>query len=277
VTPDDRLLPFGDQLRQLRKAARITGKVLAESAGWQPSKVSRLENGQQLISEEDLATWSKIIGLGRSDSKALLDELRGIRLDEARWKNRLRGGHQVLQRSFGAAEQAAVHIRNFETGLVPGLVQTPDYARAVFTAMSELKGVSDDADAAVKARLQRQSVLYDSSKKIELLVTEAALRTPIASAGVMAGQVDRLLALLGVPNVRFGIVPLGVQLRYPPMHGFWILDDLVSVEVANTEIATRDAADVKLYSDLLASLWEFAAEGEAARMILLAVSALYQD
>jgi hypothetical protein len=156
------------------------------------------------------------------------------------------------------------------------LVQTPDYARAVFIAMSELKGVSDDVDAAVRARLQRQSILYDSSKKIELLLTEAALRTPIAPPDVMAGQMDRLLALFGVRNVRFGIVPLGVRLRYPAMHGFWMLDDLISIEVTNTEITTKDPADMKLYSDLLGLLWESAVEGDRARALVLEVSASYQ-
>jgi hypothetical protein len=245
-------------------------------AGWQPSKVSRLENGQQLISEEDLGIWCKIIGLGQSESQALRDELRGIRLDEARWRTRLRAGHQVVQQSFGDAEKAATHIRAFETALVPGLVQTPDYARAVFAAMAELKNAPDDTEAAVTARLQRQSILYDSGKTIELLVTEAALRTPVAPPGVMAGQVDRLLALLGVPNVRFGIVPLGVRLRYPAMHGFWMLDDLISIEVTNTEVATKDPADVKLYADLFGSLWDSAVEGDTARALLLEVSASYQ-
>ncbi|HEV7981104.1 DUF5753 domain-containing protein [Amycolatopsis sp.] len=171
--------------------------------------------------------------------------------EEARWKNRLRAGHEVVQQSFGDAEKAALRIRVFETGLVPGLVQTPDYARAVFVAMAELQDTPNDTEAAVTARLQRQSVLYDSTKTIELLVTEAALRTPVAPSGVMAGQVDRLLAVIGVPNVRFGIVPLGVQLRYPVLHGFWMLDDWVGVEVVNTEITTREPEDAQVYSDLM--------------------------
>ncbi|MQA08435.1 MAG: helix-turn-helix domain-containing protein [Pseudonocardiaceae bacterium] len=272
MTTQDRLLLLGDQLRQLRKAAKITGKVLAQSAGWQPSKLSRLENGQQLISEQDLATWCEVLGLSKEDTAALHDEVRGIRLDQARWRNRTGTGHEVLQQTFGEAEQAATHVRNFETGLVPGLVQTPDYARAVFTAFSRLSGAPDDADDAVRARLQRQTILYDSSKHIELLMTEAALRHSVATPEVMIGQLDRLQSLLELSNVRLGILPLDLQLPAPVMHGFWMLDDLVTIEVTNTEIATREPGDVKLFSDMLAALWKVAAEGDEAQAVLRRVA-----
>lgn len=271
---NSRLLAFGDRLRQLRKAAKITGTRLAELAGpgWQPSKVSRLENGQQLITDEDLITWCAILELPEAERQLLRDELRGIRLDEARWKRQLRTGHEVVQQSFSELERAATHIRNFETALVPGLLQTPDYARAVFTAMATLKATPNDAAEAVNARMRRQGILYDTGKRIELLVTEAALRTPIAPPDVMAGQLDRLLGALGLPNVRFGIIPLGERLPYPTMHGFWILDDLVNVEVINTSMNTRDPADLELYTQFFEALWEHAAEGDSARSLLLAVA-----
>lgn len=83
MTRDDRLLAFGDELRQLRKAAQFTGQALAKTAGWQPSKVSRLENGQQVITEQDLSTWCAIVGASDETRSALRDELRGMRLDQA--------------------------------------------------------------------------------------------------------------------------------------------------------------------------------------------------
>lgn len=266
---DDRRIAFGDRLRQLRKAARFTGKEFARRADWQASKISRLESGQQIISERDLATWCELLELPESEASRLRTELKGIRLDESRWKQRLRGGHQVVQESFGAAERDAKHIRNVETGLVPGLVQTPEYAHAVFSSLALLKGTPDDAEAAVRERLRRQEVLYDPTKRVELIVTESALRTPIASSDVMAGQLDRLLALPGVPSVRFGVIPLGTKLPFPLLHGFALLDDTLIVEAFNTEMTSRDTEDVELYGRLHDACWEVALEGPDVRALLL--------
>lgn len=273
-------LAFGDKLRQLRKRARLTGAALAEQAGpgWAPSKISRIQNGQQVISEVDLETWCRLCGATDGEHTELLADLTAARLESARWKHRASGGHQPVQRSFAEDEQAAAVIRNLETGLVPGLLQTPDYARAVFRSFARLQGSPDDADEAARERLRRQAILYDSSKRIELLVTEAALRTPVAEPSIMAAQMDRLHAVLGVDNVRFGILPLGAHVDVPPMHGFWILDDVVHIEVLTTEVVTRNPTDVGLYNALVDQVWSLdgLVEGDEARSILLAVSADYQ-
>lgn len=268
MTTEDRRLAFGERLSQLREAAGLSGNRLAELCGWAQSKVSRIQSGVQNITDADVTAWCEATGTNVDEKAELLAELRAIRLDQARWKSRLRRGHQALQTNVAAAEQAATIIRMFSPTLVPGLLQTPDYARAVFRKLAAIKGAPDDADEAVAVRMQRQAVLYDSAKRIDLLVAEAALRSPIAPRDVMAAQYDRLIALLGVSNVRFGIVPLDVELPLPMLHGVWILDDFVSVETLNTEIATRDPDDVKLYNDAFDELWKVAAEGDAARAIL---------
>lgn len=268
MTVEERWAAYGERLRQLREAAGLSGKRLAESVGWAPSKVSRIQNAEQTITDDDVRIWCRAAAVSEEDTAELLAELRAIRLEQARWKSRLRRGHQPVQTALAQAEQQSTTLRGFQSGMVPGLLQTPDYARAVFTMLAEIKGAPNDADEAVAARLQRQAVLYDSTKHIELLVTEAALRSPIASPAVMAGQYDRLMALIGARTVRFGIVPLDVQLPAPPMHGFSILDDLVTVEVLNTEVSTRDPDDVKMYGDVLDAMWQVAAEGDDARAIL---------
>lgn len=273
-------IAFGDKLRQLRKRAGLTGAALAEQAGpgWAPSKISRIQGGQQVISEQDLDTWCRLCRASEAERDDLFADLRAARFESARWKRRASGGHEPVQRSFAEDEQAATVVRNLETGIVPGLLQTPDYARAVFRAFAQLQGSPDDADDAVRERLRRQTILYDSTKRIELLVTEAALRTPIAKPTVMAAQIDRLLAVLGVANVRFGIIPLGVQVDVPPMHGFWILDDVARIEVLTTEVVTRNPTDIRLYNAMLDQLWEHdeLAEGDPARQLLLTVSERYQ-
>lgn len=265
----DRRLQFGDRLKTHRVAVqpRLTAKVLAERLGWRAAKLSLLEHGKQLPTEPELADWADVVGITADEHAALLRELQAIRLDDARWKARLRtGGHESAQKSFGDLEAAATSIVNFEPALVPGPLQTPGYARAMFASMAALKGAGDDLDAAVAARMQRQSILYDETKTIELLLCESALRNPIAPAATMAGQVDRLIAATQLPNLRLGIIPVDVQVPYVPMHGFWLFDDdLLNVEMLHTEITTRDPDDIRLYRKYFADMWAVAAEGEAAR------------
>lgn len=270
--PTPRLLAFADQLRQHRVAhtPKLTGKGLGELLGWKPMKVSLIERGRQIITEPELTQWARALAMPENMFIELLRELRAIRLDQAEWKHRLRrGGHESLQRSFAELEQNARKIVCVETAVAPGLGQTPAYARAVFEKNAEFRGAGGDADTAVAARMERQQIIYDGSKTIELLIFEAALRSGFVPAGVRAGQIDRLIAVTHLQTVRLGIVPLDAELAVPPLHGFWLFDDeLLSVEVLHTEITTSDPGDVKLYRDAVDALWQVAAEGEAARTLL---------
>lgn len=276
---DARWIAFGDKLRQRRKAARITGTRLAEEAGpgWSPSKVSRIENGQQVITETDLATWCRIIGVSDTEAHQLADELRTIRLDVARYKQRGATGHLTLQRSFAEIEQAARSIQVYESLIVPGLVQTAEYARHVFTAFAEVFDRPNDVDQAVPARMRRQNILYEPGRTITLAITEAALRARYAPPAVMAGQIDRLISVLGLDTVRLGILPSTARIPVPVCHGFWILDDLLHVELLHTSVDTNEPADLKPYQDFLDQLWNgVLVEGEQARALLLAIAAEYR-
>jgi transcriptional regulator with XRE-family HTH domain len=123
--------------------------------------------------------------------------------------------------------------------------------------------------AAVRIRMQRQHVLYDSDRSIELLVAESALHYPVGPPEVMAAQFDRLLTVCGLSTVRFGIVPQGTETPVIPMHGFWIMDDRsVVVETVDSEITAEDPADIALYHRVMDELWTVAAEGTDARAIL---------
>ncbi|WP_372495431.1 Scr1 family TA system antitoxin-like transcriptional regulator [Saccharopolyspora soli] len=92
--------------------------------------------------------------------------------------------------------------------VVPGLLQTADYARATFASQADLFDVPRDLDEAVRERLRRQEVLYSPDKEIDILISEAALLHPVAPREVMAAQADRLGMAIGLPNVRIGLLPM---------------------------------------------------------------------
>lgn len=273
-TPDLRRLALGDQLRLLRESAGLSGKELAEQLHWQASKISKIERGRQAAADSDLVAICAALRLSDDTIAALRTEGRAIRLEEATWRKRLErdGGHEALQRAVAVAEADALVIRGVSIASPPGLVQTAEYARAVFTALVDLYESPRDIDAAVAARLERQHVLYDSEKRIELLTTETALRYPVAARPVLLAQIDRLLTVQGLPALRLGIIPADRPFGTVVPHSFSIKDDTVSIELAHTEVVTREPADVELYNRIADRLWSVAVEGDEARGVLARIA-----
>lgn len=267
---DKRRLEFGDRLRTERERAGMTGRELAERLGWQQSKVSRIENGRQTPTDFDVRQWLELCGLSESVVAELTDELRNLRVEYASWQRQLRYGLSPRQQRSIDIERDAHLLRIVEISTVPGLVQTPEYARNVFEIVADLHETERDIEEAVATRLERQRVLYDNTKRFEILVIEAALRYPICPPGAMVAQIDRLMTVAALPNVRFGVISLDTRLPAVPMHGYWIVDHVVMVETIAGEITTPDPDEVALYRRLTDRLWDVAAVGDAARAILVA-------
>ncbi|SHF84971.1 helix-turn-helix domain-containing protein [Streptoalloteichus hindustanus] len=273
TSPDNRRLEFADELRRLRLEAGLSGKQLAGKAHWHPSKVSKIENGSQNPTDSDVSAWLGAVGAPEAVIARMRDELRQIRIAANSWKVQLRSGHGKRQRYSGKIENSASTIRAFELVVVPGLVQIAEYARHVFTSSAEFQETPHDTDEAVRVRLERQRALYDSEKRIELLMCESALRYFVCPPEVMVAQIDRILALLSLPTVRFGIIPLDTRLPAVPTTGFWIVGNRVLIETADTEINTDSPASLATYHKLADMLWSVAAEGDDARRILVKCAA----
>lgn len=269
-----RRLALGDELRLLRESASLSGKMLAQRIGWPASKISRVENAKQAVTDADLVAIGDGLGVPVEE---LREELRAIRVEEARFTARLRTGHRALQQEVAAQEADSHSIRVFSPTILPGLTHTAEYARRVFLHLAELHETPRDTDSAVQARLERQTILYRPDKSIELLTTEYALANPVAPAPVMLAQVDRLLALQGLPALtRFGIIPLGAVTPAAVAHNFVLHDDTVVIELLNTEVVTTEPDDVALFDRYLAQLWELAAEGDRVGPLLTRYAAHFR-
>ncbi|MEQ4205772.1 helix-turn-helix transcriptional regulator [Actinopolymorpha sp. B9G3] len=256
------------RLRVLRMQAGLSGKELATATSWQASKVSRLENGRQMPSQDDLQTWAAACRADESVVRELLDLLDEAHTVHLDWKRRLRQGHQSIQADYNQLVHDALLIRHFETCWIPGLLQTPDYARHVFSESVDLH--DDDPsviDQSVATRLARQRYLYDPGKRFEFLLTEAVLRFLITRPEVMRGQLDRLQAIIGTPNIRFGIIPFGVALATTPQNSFQMYDDIAIVETFVTETTHTDE-EAAAYSHVMERLWDDAATGQDARRLI---------
>jgi transcriptional regulator with XRE-family HTH domain len=263
---------IAERLRRARTAAKLTGKELAQLAGWAPSKVSRLETGGQMPTTADLDTWAELCHLGKdaaAELRALLDEVQSARSE---WVTRFRGGQIAVQRDYNKLVAASSRIRYFETVWVPGLLQTPEYAHITFTGIAALHGTPrDEIGGAVRARMERQRHLYDTGKQFEFLIAEPVLRWLLCPPDVMRGQLDRLQSVIGLPNVRIGILPMGVPLRVAPQNGFHLYDELAIVESFTAEDQRR-GPEAKKYGEIMDLLWDQAVEGEDARPLIVAAA-----
>jgi transcriptional regulator with XRE-family HTH domain len=264
-------LTLGKRLRELRRQVGLSGRELAESLSWPPSKVSKLENGRQSPTDEDIRAWARATGC-EGESDGLLASLHTLAVQNIEWQRQLRGGLKSHQTELSALDAATRLFRAFEATFVPGLLQTAEYARARFAQSVTVLKVRGDVDEAVQARIQRQDILYRPDKRFHFVLTEAALRYRLCSPEVMLGQLDRLIALSGMPNVKFGIIPFGTAYAVSPTHGFWLLDDeRVMVETFSAELNLAGPQEIELYRSIFDSMATAAGYGRQAREIIKTV------
>lgn len=273
---DERLNQPGglaERLYRLRKSSGLTGEELAAGMGWPAgtgrTKVSKIEHGKQVPSAEDIRAWAAASGHPEQAGE-LLDLLADVQTVHTRWRRRLRGGHAAIQEDIGRRTQAAKRIRNAEITLIPGLLQTSGYARAIITQVSAVYG-TNDIDAAVQARMRRQDVIYDQSKVFEFVITETALRLLPCPPQVMLGQLDRLMSL-GLDNVTLGIIPFGTELPLMPFNSFLLLDDDLTVETWASKDDEYAGDEATLHHRIFDRMMAESVTGDEARRLIAAAA-----
>ncbi|SCK19966.1 Predicted transcriptional regulators [Streptomyces sp. ScaeMP-e48] len=258
---------LGARLRELRTEAGLTVRDLAARCGWAPSKVSKLENGKQTASTADLEAWAAAAGQPEC-APELHGRLAGLESTYRSWRRQLAAGHRSVQDALGAQHERTVMFRGF-SAVIPGVFQTPEYARSVLTRYAELHGVTRDIEGAVASRMRRQEGLYLAGRRYRVLVAEAALHTRICTRAVLADQLDRLMSVNGLSTVELGIIPLTADVRIATGDDFWIHDErLVIAETWHTEMWLDSADDIALYAKVWEGLAEGAVTGRAAHGVI---------
>jgi transcriptional regulator with XRE-family HTH domain len=259
---------LGKRLRELRQAAGFSGRQLAESLSWPPSKVSKLENGRQTPTDDDIRGWTRATG-AEGETGALLASLHTLEVQHAEWQRILRTGLKPRQQQLIEWDQKTRLFRAFEATVIPGLLQTGEYARSRFAESIRRLKLPNDINEAVAARVQRQEILYRPDKRFHFVLTEAALRLRLCPSEVMLGQLDRLISLSSLPNVRLGIISFETQYTTSPWHGFWLYDnERVLVETFSAALDLRQPQEIELYGNAFEQLAAAASYGRSARAIV---------
>ncbi|MEE1834919.1 helix-turn-helix domain-containing protein [Streptomyces sp. SP17KL33] len=262
---------LGDRLRELRRSCpdgRLTGTQLAERLGWPQSKVSKLENGRQTATAEDLAAWAEGTGQPQVIGE-LTARLKGLESDYRSWRRQLAAGHKPVQDTLNAEHAQTKVFHAWQGAMITGVLQTADYARHVFLRYAELHRSKRDTEEAVRSRLMRQEGLYDPGKRFNILVGETALRSLICPPSVLAAQLDRLIGVVGMDTVNLGVVPFSAPLKIPPANGFLVYDErLVIVEDWHAELWINDQDSVTTYMRVWNTLRESAVFGAEAQRVI---------
>ncbi|MGV9291731.1 helix-turn-helix domain-containing protein [Streptomyces sp. NPDC003719] len=200
---------LGAELRALRTSAGITSGEAARLVGWHQSKVSRIETGTSGAKPADVRLLLDAYGVADGELRELLVVLAGSEDASGRhhWWHAYRGVLPPTYRDFISLESQASAMRTLETTVVPGLLQTPEYARAVTRAAVDGQP-ENRLNTLVEVRLARQDVLRaDPPLELNAVLDEAVLRREVGGPGVMARQLNRLVEAARLPHVRLQVLP----------------------------------------------------------------------
>lgn len=227
------------ELRRLREHAGLTGEEASERLGWSGSKLSRIELHRIGVKQADLRKLLAIYGVDESHR----DELLALNRESDK-KGRLvraTGGFPQVA-GYMSAEAEAESVWNWEPQVIPGLLQTRSYARALRQLwLGMFPGPQSETDRWAEIRLMRQQVLTrDPPLELSVVIDESVLRRRFGTRAVMAEQLQHLAAASELPNVEVRIYPLDGDappigtgafsyMQFPQVHDV-PLHDIVSVE-----------------------------------------------
>ncbi|MBR8642853.1 helix-turn-helix domain-containing protein [Streptomyces tuirus] len=266
---EEALQALGARLRGFRKDAGFTsGRAFARATSWQESKVSRIENGKQRPSEDDIRVWCEMTGQGDQlgDLVAIVRHVDELWLE---WRRQLQTGVEKRQRQAIPVYARTKVFRIWHPTVVWGTLQTSEYAAEVFQQGVSYYEIPNDAEAAVAKRLERQQYLYQGDRIFNVLLGEQALYTNFGGPEVMRGQLDRLLAVMRLPRLSLGIVPKSAPTSIWPGNAFSMFDDrLVLVETYSAELSVTQPREIELYTKAFALLKQSAVYGTAVRDLI---------
>ncbi|WP_214327667.1 helix-turn-helix domain-containing protein [Nonomuraea sediminis] len=266
-------LAIGKRLREILRDSGITARALAQAAGWDESKCSRLINGRTLPSDADIRVWCQICGV-EEEIPDLIAASRSADSMYVEWKRLQRSGMKRLQETRVSLYEQTRLFRFYCSQFMPWPLQTPGYMRAVLTAFAEFHDAPRDIDEAITARTARSRLLYEGDHRFAILLEESVLHDRIAGDDVMAGQLGQLLEGMSLPSISLGIIPSDVRRRLWTMETFSIYDDQrVFVELLSAGVTVTQPHEIGLYIKGFTELAASAVYGRKARALITAAIA----
>jgi transcriptional regulator with XRE-family HTH domain len=221
-SPTVRRKRLGIELRRLRERAGFTCEDVGQRLDCSGTRISRMETGRISVKPGDVRELLEIYGVAGTEADSLVQLAR-----EARRKGWWHTYGRVLPTWFEAyvgLEAEAARLRDFQSMVIPGLLQTEDYARAVLRAAPNA-GSTEDIDRQVALRMERQSVLDQANPPdLWVVLSESVLRVQVGGPGVMRAQLRRLIDVAERSNVTMQVLPFTTAAHVQPISPFTILE-----------------------------------------------------
>jgi transcriptional regulator with XRE-family HTH domain len=253
-SPTVRRRRLGQELRQLREAARLTIDEVAQRLEVSPAKISRIETGHVSVRPRDVSDLLDQYGIYGTHRDNLL-----ILTREARQQGWWRSYSDVLSEGtdkWVGLETEAKAIRLYEVQLVHGLLQTSEYARAVLRAHYRSEP-PEQIERRVKLRMARQQlVIEQNNTPIWAVLDEAVLRRQMGPAEIMQSQYRRLLEFSEQNNITIQVLPLEAGVFSGVPGGFAIMQlphpdpEVVVIEYRGGALYLESSEDVTVHSHL---------------------------
>jgi transcriptional regulator with XRE-family HTH domain len=276
-SPTVRRRRLASELRALREAARLTCDEVADHLECSASKISRVETGRVSVSPRDVRDMLELYGVEPQQRESLVQLARESR--QKGWWHAYSDAIQPRFATYVGLEDAAAEIRTYEVNLIPGLLQTEDYARTVISA-GNLTGTQEDVERRVALRMARQPTLTgDSPPQLWAVLDEAALHRTVGGPGLMRLQLDHLVDLAAMPNVAVQVIPFTAGAHPGMGKPFVILafperadPDVVYLEDLTSTLYLEDVDEIDRYNMLFNHLRATALSFEESASLITSVA-----
>ncbi len=220
-SPTVRRKRLSNALRQFRESAGLDSKEVARRLGWQPSKVTRIERDEwRRPTINDVMDLLDVYGVTDENRRQAMITLARESRRRGWWEEEFK---DILGGALVGLEWEASEIQTFEALLIPGLLQTADYARAVFKGGRVME--RGDIERLTEARLARQRLLdRDDPPSLWAVIDEAALRKRVGGAAVMRDQLHHLCRMAERQNIGIQVLQDAAGAHTSMTGGFIILD-----------------------------------------------------
>ncbi len=268
---------LGAELRELRSKSGLSTRAVAERLGWSTSTLNRIENGKRAATSEEVAALLVVYGVTGAERDRLLNLAKDT--DQPGWWEIPSPGLPPQLTALIGFESQATRIVSVDMLLVPGLLQTPEYTRALMTS----GGVpSYEVEARVAMRMGRQTILSrPEPPELLAIIDEAALRRPLGSRTLMAEQLRHILKTASRRNVTVQVIPFAHG-GHPGVNGsFMVLEfakarTIVHMEHTRSSLFVDDPEDVDPYLQAVDTLREVALDPAASAEFIASVAAEYE-